>query len=92
MINLDIKNKEGKDKKRYLWKHICCLWRSIINSKFFEKWNISNKTNKCKGLLTITPKQVPLYKKLNFTLRVSPVNVTKATVSCGFGHIYWGNP
>ena len=31
-------------------------------------------------------------KKWNFPLRVSSVNVTKSTVFCGFGHIYWGNP
>ena len=33
-----------------------------------------------------------LHKKLSFPLRISSVNVTKSAVSCGFGHIYWGNP
>ena len=28
-------------------------------------------------------------KKWSFPLRISSVNVTKSTVSCGFGHIYW---
>ena len=27
-------------------------------------------------------------KNVSFPLRISPVNVTKSTVSCGFGHIY----
>ena len=27
-------------------------------------------------------------KKVSFPLRISPVNVTTSTVSCGFGHIY----
>ena len=27
-----------------------------------------------------------------WSLRISSVNVTKSTVSCGLGHIYWGNP
>ena len=34
----------------------------------------------------------PLHKKRSFPLRVSSVNVTKSTVFCGFGHIYWRNP
>ena len=33
-----------------------------------------------------------LHKKWSFTLRISSVNMTKSTVSCGFGHIYWRNP
>ena len=38
-------------------------------------------------LLARTP-----HKKLSFPLRISPVNVTKSAVSCGFGHIYWRSP
>ena len=30
--------------------------------------------------------------KKSFSLRISSVNVTKPTVSCGFGHINWRNP
>ena len=30
-----------------------------------------------------------LYKKRSFSLRISLVNVTKSTVSCGFDYIYW---
>ena len=37
-------------------------------------------------------KKYPLHKKRSFPLRVSSVNVTKSTVFCGFGHIYWRNP
>ena len=33
-----------------------------------------------------------LHKKWSFPLRISPVNVTKSAVSCGFGHIYRRNP
>ena len=33
-----------------------------------------------------------LHKKWSFPLRISPVNVTKYAVSCGFGYIYWRNP
>ena len=30
-----------------------------------------------------------LHKKWGFSLRISSVNLTKSTVFCGFGHIYW---
>ena len=33
-----------------------------------------------------------LHKKLSFPVRISSVNVTKSSVPCGFGHIYWKNP
>ena len=33
-------------------------------------------------------KENPLHKKWSFPLRISPVNVPKSAVSCGFGHIY----
>ena len=33
-----------------------------------------------------------LHKKWSFPLRISSVNVTKSTITCGFGHIYWRNP
>ena len=33
-----------------------------------------------------------LHKKSSFPLRISPVNVTKSAVNCGFGQIYWRNP
>ena len=33
-----------------------------------------------------------LHKIRGFPLRISSVNVTKSAVSCGFGHICWGNP
>ena len=32
-----------------------------------------------------------LQKKRSFLLRICSVNMTKAAVSCGFGHIYWQN-
>ena len=33
----------------------------------------------------------PLHKKWSFPLRISPVNVTKSTGNCGFGHTCWKN-
>ena len=33
-----------------------------------------------------------LLKKWSFPLKISPVNVTRSAISCGFGHIYWRNP
>ena len=51
---------------------------SVINTKDFIR-NDSNEDEK-------------LHKKWSFPLRISPINVTKSTVSCGFGHIYWRNP
>ena len=38
-----------------------------------------------------TFKWAALHKEWSFSLRISPVNVTKSVVSCGFGHIYWRN-
>ena len=32
--------------------------------------------------------QLPLHKKLSFPFRISSVDMTKSSVSCGFGHIY----
>ena len=32
-----------------------------------------------------------LHNKWSFPLRITPVNVTKFAVFCGFGHIYWIN-
>ena len=32
------------------------------------------------------------HKKWSFSLRISSVNVTNSTDSCGFGHTYWRNP
>ena len=31
-------------------------------------------------------------QKWSFPLRIFSVNVTKSSVSCGFGHIHWRNP
>ena len=38
-----------------------------------------------------TWKQLTLYKKRSFPLRISSVNATKSAVSCRFGYIYWKN-
>ena len=39
-----------------------------------------------------TVSQSSLHNKWSFPLRVCPVNVTKFTRNCGFGHFYWKNP
>ena len=36
--------------------------------------------------------RIVVHKKWSFPLRISSVNVTKSTVSCGYIHIYWRNP
>ena len=35
---------------------------------------------------------LPLHKKWSFLLEISRLNMTKSSVSCGFGHIYRRNP
>ena len=46
--------------------------------------------------VAVQKKQQPINQntaqKMKFSLRISPVNVTKSTGNCGFGHIYWRNP
>ena len=34
----------------------------------------------------------PLPKNQSFPLKISSKNVSKSTISCRFGHIYWKNP
>ena len=53
----------------------------ILNDKAFEI-STENQVNT----------YIKLHKKWSFSLRISSVNVTKSTVNCGFGHIYWRNP
>ena len=43
--------------------------------------------NKCRNIIKATYKKNALHKKRSFTLRISPVNVTKSPVSCGFSHL-----
>ena len=31
-------------------------------------------------------------QKMKFSIKIFPVNVTKSTGNCRFGHIYWRNP
>ena len=38
--------------------------------------------------VTLMITYLAMHKKGSFPLRISSVNVTKSTVSCGFGHIY----
>ena len=39
-----------------------------------------------------TAMQYTLHKKWSFSLRIYPVNVTKSTWNCGFGHIFCRDP
>ena len=61
--------------------------KGIIYTVFnrVAKWFFLKISNVTFELLT-------LHKKWSFPLRISSVNVTKSTDSCGFGHIYWRNP
>ena len=45
-------------------------------------------------LISVSSKNIvnSLHKKWSFPLRISSVNVTKTTISCGFSHISWKNP
>ena len=42
--------------------------------------------------LTIDFNKQIWHKEGSFPLKISPINMTKTAVSCGFGHIYWRNP
>ena len=57
---------------------VCLAFKEILNRK---PHHFSKKYTK-KIVST-------LHKKWSFPLRISSVNVTKSTVSSGFGHIYW---
>ena len=45
-----------------------------------------------KNILVESEQQLSLHKKWSFPLRISSVNVTKSSDSCGSGHIYLRNP
>ena len=49
---------------------------------------ISLKESRVTRFAIWSEKRGALHKKLSFPLRISSVNVTKSTVSCGFGRIY----
>ena len=42
--------------------------------------------------MKLLPKEIALYKKRSFSLRISSINVTISVDSCGFGHVYLRNP
>ena len=58
------------------WMNELCFTTAVLNLNKF---------------LTIHFNKEIWHKKLSFPLRISSINVTKAAVSCGFGHIYWRN-
>ena len=52
-----------------------------------------SKLSQCSWIISDGSVQTEtLHKKWSFPLWISPVNVTKSTVSWGFGHIYWWIP
>ena len=54
-----------------------------------SEWELNSRPLKCVDTLKLFE---ALHKKLGFLLRNSSINVTKSTISCGLGDIYWRNP
>ena len=54
-------------------------------------WDIIDCLNLTVSSRYLQAMYITLHKKWSFPLRISSVNVTKSSVSCGFGHIYWRN-
>ena len=77
--------------RRFNVENTWCVCRvlSILSRWLFSKcWFIKDVVNSfLKKCWTLSHFE----QKMKFPLRISPVNVTKSTVSCGFGHIYWRN-
>ena len=86
---LFLKNKTSSEGYQLLEWAFMLLWIKyrLITSNWKEvELNMNLHTS------SIYLEKKPLHKKWSFPLRISPVNVTKFVVSCGFGHIYWRNP
>ena len=70
-------------------------WNSFSGSykpKRVWFWLVYKTTeNNCRSRL-FTEIMKTLLEKWSFLLRICSANVTKSTVCCGFGHIYWRNP
>ena len=60
---------------------IPCTSRSILELEFTKISNVWRM-----AIILYSPN-----KQLSFQWRISSVNMTKSTVSCGFGHTYCGN-
>ena len=73
-------------------KDIKFVWQSrkIKGNNTLKNWQKCAVVHTLGKSRTFTQKIRKLFK--SFTLRISLVNVTKSSVSCGFGHIYWRSP
>ena len=74
----------------------CWIWYKGFEITSMQKnQGISENSDRHDSLKVQWGKQLinsVLHKKWSFPLRNSSVNVTKSTVSFGFGHSYWRNP
>ena len=68
------------------WK-VRCEWHGT--NPFM--YNVKKMIEHTLKILWCTHWDQSLHKKSSFSMRISSVNVTKSTVSHGFGHIYWRN-
>ena len=86
--------------KHYKWNYIRNLDEGIIptglriNKKLVVNTFLSDFNKNRKRIISKAERdlvQLPLQKEWSFPFQISSVNVTKSTVSCGFGQIYWRN-
>ena len=64
----------------------------IKESKKLKSFQKLTGVNESEPLVQSEQIEPALHKKRSFPLRISSVNVIKAAVSCGFGHINRRNP
>ena len=98
-VDTELLQKSGKTNyllAPWYWQYI---FRTVLLSfcmNFHPNLNFTYETFYCNVNcldLNINLKSTHNAQKLNFFMKGSaPVNVTKSTISCGFGHIYWENP
>ena len=86
--------------KHYKWNYIRNLDEGIIptglriNKKPVVNTFLSDFNKNRKRIISKPERdlvQLSLQKEWSFPFQISLVNVTKSTVSCGFGQIYWRN-
>ena len=65
-----------------------------VDSKFQSNFDyiVQNENTAYPPDNGIQEENITTKTKDKFPLGISPVNLTKSAVSCGFGHIYWRNP
>ena len=81
----------------------CFTWYKVISKQFSRmkcqklhnlRSEAESSTTYWKNALEVNLKYTLLFQHQNARQcrAHTAVNVTKSAVSCGFGHIYWGNP